>query len=203
MRKVRTAVLTGIAALAVAGVGLAAGRDMHSMKVDLPDGSVAHIEYQGDVAPRVTFVPASHLMPVDFVGPFDSSAFAAFDRIAAEMDRQTEAMIHEVSDPQPALSPGDGKLHLAALGKLPPGTVHYRFVSTSDGSGTCDRSIEVTSYGSDQKPKVISSSSGDCKAVDRALAPAGLDAPARLAVPGLTRTDATATAARPQAGTTV
>jgi hypothetical protein len=202
MRKVRTAVLTGIAALAVAGAGLAAGRDMHSMKVDLPDGSVARIEYQGDVAPRVTFAPASHVIPVAFLGPFDSAPFAAFDRIAAEMDRQTEAMIHEVSGLQPALSPGDGKLDLAALGKLPPATVHYRFVSTSDGSGTCDRSIEVTSYGSDQSPKVISSSAGDCKAVDRTLAPAWFDAPARP-VPGLTRTDAAATAARPHVGTTV
>ncbi len=38
MRKRRTAVLTGIAALAVTGVALAAVRDMHRMKVDLPDG---------------------------------------------------------------------------------------------------------------------------------------------------------------------
>ncbi len=203
MRKLRTAVLTGIAALAVAGVGLAAGRDMHMMKVNLPDGSVARIEYKDDVAPKVTFAPASRVMPVGFIDPFDSAPFAAFDRIAAEMDRQTEAMIQVVGALQAVPSPDDGKLDPAALSKFPPGTVHYRFVSTSNGSGTCDRSIEVTSYGPSQKPKVISSSSGDCTPVTRPPTPARLDPPAHPAVPGLTKIDAMATADRSHVGATV
>jgi hypothetical protein len=201
MRKLRTAVLTGIAALAVTGVGLAAGRDMHSMKVDLPGGMVARIDYRGDVAPKVTFVPTSHVMPAGVFDLFDHAPFAAFDQIAAEMDRQTDAMFHEVGA-LPAVAPlGEAKLDLTAFSKLPRGTFHYQFVSTSNGSGTCDRSIQVTSWRSDQKPKVFSSSSGDCEAVDRALTPAGLDAPGHPAVPGLRKTGTTATADRSHATT--
>src|SRR3546814_14407058 len=55
----------------------------------------------------------------------------------------------------------------AAFGTLPAGTVSYRFVSTSTGNGTCSRSIQVTSLGADQQPKVVSSSSGDCGAPSR------------------------------------
>ena len=201
MRKLRTAVLTGIAALAVTGVGLAAGRDMHMMKVNLPDGAVARIEYKGDVAPTVTYVPTSQVMPVSLFDLFDNAPFAAFDWIAAEMDRQTGAMFHEAGALSAVPPLDSGKLDLAALSKLPRGTFHYQFVSTSNGSGTCHRSIEVTSWGSDQKPKVISNSSGDCKAMDRALTPAGLDAPRHPAVLGLTKTGTTATADRSHATT--
>ena len=199
MRKLRTAVLIGIAALAVTGVGLAAGRDTHMMMVILPDGSVTQIKYKGDVAPTVTFVPTSHVTPVGLFDLSDSAPFAAFDQIAAEMDRQTGAMFREAGALSAVPPLDSGKLDLAAFSKLPRGTIHYRFVSTSNGSGTCDRSIEVTSWGPDQKPKVVSSSSGDCKAVDRALTPAGLNAPGRPTVPGLTKPDATATADRARA----
>ncbi|WP_404710407.1 hypothetical protein [Sphingomonas sp. MMS24-J13] len=171
------------------------------MKFDLPDGLVARIEYQGDVAPRVTLAPTSTVMPVGLFDLFDSAPLAAFDRIAAEMDRQTDAMLREVHMLQAAPLPGSGGLDLAALGKLPPGTVQYRFVSTSDGSGTCDRSV-VTSYGPDQRAKVVSRSSGDCQPMDRTTAPAGLDAPVHPAAPGgLTRTEAMAAADRSHATT--
>jgi len=201
MRKLRTAVLAGIAALAVASVGLAAGRDIHSMKVNLPDGSVARIDYQGDVAPKVMVVPTARFTPVGVFDLFDNAPFAAFDQIATEMDRQTEAMSHEVGAFPAVPSLDSGKLDLAALSKLPRGTIHYQFVSTGNGSGTCDRSIEVTSWGSDQKPKVVSSSSGDCKAIGPAPTPAGLDAPGRPTAHGLTKTDAMATVERSYATT--
>lgn len=203
MRKYRTAVLTGIAALAITGAGLAAGRDIHMMKVNLPDGSVARIEYKGDVAPNISIAPAFPTTPVGFVAPFDASPFGLFDRIAAMMDRQTEAMIHEVGALPAAPLSADGKLDLAALGKLPPGTVHYRFVSTSNGSGTCDRSIEVTSLGAGEAPRVVSSSSGDCKPADGTPTPARLDPPLHPVLPGLSRSKATATADHLRAGTTV
>src|ERR1700754_456774 len=147
MRKLRTAVLTGAAALAVAGAALAANRDMHVMKVGLPDGSVARIEYAGDMAPKVVVPPASDVVPVGFLGAFDTAPFAAFDRIAASMDHDMAAMIHEIGAFEPVLPSGDGEIDFAALGKLPPGTVHYEVVSTNDGGTTCSRSVEVTSYG--------------------------------------------------------
>jgi len=196
MRKLRTAVLSGVAALAVAGAALAISRNMHVMNVGLPGGAVARIEYEGDVAPKVIVAPAQEAVPVNMFETVDTAPFATFDRIAASMDRDMGAMIHEIGAFQPMLLSGDGEFDLAALGKLPPGTVRYQFVSTSDGSNTCNRSVEVTSYGTDQKPKVVSSSSGDCTPTNRVPKPTRLDGPAGPAVPELTKTGRTATAER-------
>ncbi len=161
MRKIRTSVLAGIAALAVAGTALASSHDRHVMKVDLPDGSVAHIEYAGDVAPKVTFAPAM-IDPVGWADPLPAAPFALFDRIAAEMDRQADVMMRQASALPVEHNPGNGQVDLAALGKLPPGTVSYSFTSTGTGTGTCNRSVQVTSSGPGQQPKVVSASYGDC-----------------------------------------
>ena len=203
MRKLRTAVLTGIAALAVAGAALAAGRDMHIMELGLPDGSVARIEYAGNVAPRVTVAPAPGVVPVGFLDAVDSSPFAAFDRIAASMDRDMDEMVHEIGALQPALPSADGKFNLAALSKLLPGTVSYQFVSTSNGNDISSRSVEMTSYGPDQKPKIVSRSSGDCTSANRPPTPTRLDGPAGPAVPTLTKTGVTAVTERPRATNTI
>src|SRR5271166_163388 len=54
MRKVRTALLAGTAAVAVAGLsGVALARDLHVMTVRLPGGGVAEIRYTGDAARRL------------------------------------------------------------------------------------------------------------------------------------------------------
>ena len=203
MRKYRTAVLTGIAALAVAGVSLAAVRDTHMLKVDLPDGSVARIEYSGDVAPKVTLVPVSHAIPVGFAEGFDSTPFAVLDHVAAEMDRQAAAMIHQAAQFEALPMLAQSKLESAALGKLPPGTMHYEFVSTSSGSGGCTRGVEITSYGPDRQPKIVSTSSGNCTALDSAPKPVRLDTPADPSVPALTRPRIAEGGQRTQSGTTV
>lgn len=202
MRKYRTAALSGIAALAVAGVSLAAVRDTHTIKVDLPDGSAGRIEYSGDVTPKMTFAPVSHAGPVALVDGFGSTPFAALEHVAAEMDRQAAAMIHEAAQLQamPALS--HGKLEPAALGKLPPGTMHYEFVSTVSGSGGCTRSVKMTSYGSDRKPEIVSISSGDCKALS-APRPVRLDRPADPSIPGLTNPRTAGGGRSLESGTTV
>jgi len=161
MRKLRTAFLTGATALAVAGAALAASRDMHVMNVGLPDGSVARIEYAGDSAPKVVVAPTPAIAPVGSLGAFDMTPFAAFDRIVASMNRDMDTMIHEISA-GPVPPSRDGMIDFAALSKMSPGTVHYQFVSSSDGSTTCSRSVEVTYLGSDQKTRVVSNSSGDC-----------------------------------------
>ncbi|NIJ35277.1 hypothetical protein [Sphingomonas oligoaromativorans] len=194
MRKVRTVVLSGVAALAVAGAALAATRDMHVMKVGLPDGSVARIEYAGDVAPKVIVAPIEKAVRVNFFDAVDAAPFTAFDQIVASMDRNMDAMVHEIGALQPMLPSANGKIDLAALGKLPPGTVHYQFVSTSDGSGTCSLSVEATSYGPEQKPKIVSNSVGDCASTNRRPVPTRLDDPAGPAVPVVTKTGMTATA---------
>lgn len=64
MRKIRTAVLAGVAAVAAIGTALAASHGSHVMKVGLPDGTVACIEYEVDVAPKVTVAPVSSVAPI-------------------------------------------------------------------------------------------------------------------------------------------
>lgn len=163
MRNIRTAVLAGVAAVAAIGSAVAASHDSHVMKVGLPDGTVARIEYEGDVAPKVTVAPASSVAPIAWLDPFEPAPFALFDRIAADMDRQSDLMMRQVRAlPLPAMADG-GKIDLAALRSLSPGTVSYSFVSTANGGSTCSRSVQVTSLGSGQQPKVVSNSSGDCR----------------------------------------
>jgi hypothetical protein len=163
MRKLRTAVLAGIATLGVAGTAMAASNNTHVMAVGLPDGSVAQIEYQGAVAPKVRIDPSAPTMsivPVRLADPFDAASFAMIDRILADMDRQAAAMTAAALQPVP--TDKAGRPDLAAFGNLPAGTVSYRFVSTNDGNRVCSRSWQVTSQGPQQPPKLISASSGDC-----------------------------------------
>lgn len=170
MRKIRTAVLSGVAAIAAIGTALAASHGSHVMKVGLPDDTVARIEYEGEVEPKVTIAPASKVAPITWLDPFEPAAFAPFDRIAADMDRQSDLMMRQVRAlPLPAMADG-GKIDLTALRSLPPGTVSYSFVSTTNGGSTCSRSVQVTSLGSGQPPKVVSNSSGDCHAARPAAA---------------------------------
>jgi len=75
MRKNRTAVLAGVAALIAVGTAVAATHNSHVMKVAMPDGSIAKIEYQGDVAPKVAVAPqpfgvTEMSLPVTVFDPF-------------------------------------------------------------------------------------------------------------------------------------
>jgi hypothetical protein len=194
MQKLRPAILGGIATLAVAGAALATHQDMHVMNVGLPGGMAARIEYEGDVAPKVIVAPAPDFAPVNVLGAVNTAPFVTLDRIAAWVDRDMDAMIDEIGAFQPTLPSSDGKIDLAALGKLAPCSVQYQFASTSNGSSTCRRSVEVTSHGPDEKPQVVSNSSGDCASAKGARAPTRLDDPIERAVPGLTKTGTTAAA---------
>ncbi|HWT42908.1 MAG TPA: hypothetical protein VN152_09690 [Sphingopyxis sp.] len=165
MRKIRTAVFAGIAALTAAGSAVAATTDTRMMEVGLPDGSIAQIEYRGEFAPKVIVTPAARFVPVQWIAPFEAAQFVRFDRIATEMRRQTEMMMQQVRALQPEPN-ALGKISLADFGPLPAGTVRYSFSSTSTGNGTCTRSVQVTSLGSGQQPKVVSKSAGDCDGAD-------------------------------------
>ena len=165
MRKLTKLLVASAGAVALAGVAVAAADQNHVMNVVLPDGSVARIHYVGKVAPKVVVAPNELAMPVAFVPAADP--FAMFDRISYEMDRQMDAMLQQASAMQ-AIAPGpDGKLSEAALKSLPPGTVSYSFTSFSSGNGaSCSQSVQVTSLGTNQAPKVERQSSGDCSAVN-------------------------------------
>jgi hypothetical protein len=162
MRKVTKLLLAGAGAMTLAGVAVAAADNHHIMNVVLPDGSIAHIQYVGNVAPRVVVAPTAQAVPVAFVA---ADPFAMMDRISYEMDRQMEAMLQQASALRQA-APG-GQLSEAALQSLPPGTVSYSFTSYSSGNGaTCSQSVQVTALGKNQPPKVERQSQGDCSAVN-------------------------------------
>ena len=125
MPNVRTVVLAGAAAIAVAGLsGVAAARDLtpHVMTVQLPGGGVAEIRYTGDFPPQVVFSPAptafGALPPLGaFFGP--ASPFATLDWISAGMDREAGSLMRqaEMLARAPALTPNQPIE--AALGNLP------------------------------------------------------------------------------------
>ncbi len=190
MRKIRTIVIAGIAALAAVGTAVAASHDSHVMKLDLPDGSIARIEYKGDVAPKVTVAPTLDFVPVHWFDPFGAASLTLFDRIAADMDRQTDMMMQQVRAFQLEPNARGGKVDLAAFDVLPAGTVSYSFVSTGTGTGTCSRSVQVTSFGPGQQPKVVSNSSGDCRDAPAASTTAGSSGKDRGVTPAVGRTAA-------------
>ena len=179
MRKMlRSAVLAG-AALAAAGTAVAGTQASRVMTVGLPDGSVARIEYQGEVAPRVTVTPVLRFVPVRQAEAELVSPFALFDRIAADMDRQMAVMMRQARMMEAAAAQGTGPDRVQLVG-MPAGAVSYYFISTNSGGGTCSRGIQMTSLGPDQQPRVVSSSSGDCGPAARQPVPAA-GTPARRA----------------------
>ena len=64
MRKIRTAVFAGIAALTAAGTAVAATADTRVVNVGLPDGSVAP-ESLSEILETVPVTPTTELAPLD------------------------------------------------------------------------------------------------------------------------------------------
>ena len=156
MRKALGLVLAGLGAVTLTGAAVAASRDTHTMNVPLPDGSVAHVEYVGNVAPKVTISPA----PLS--GPF--AQFGMFDRSAFDIQRQIDAMMRQIDSVARTPVAGTPGLNVAAYGNAPAGTQSVTVVSTSNGAATCTRTTEVTSQGTGKPPKVVTSVSGNCGA---------------------------------------
>jgi len=183
MRTATKLLLAGAGIVAAAGAAVAASDRGHVLNVALPDGSIARIHYVGDVAPQVVMAPSADPMPVAFVA---ADPFAMFDQISYAMDRQMDAMLRQASALS-AIAPGpDGKLSQAALQSLPAGTVSYSYTSFSSGNGgSCSQSVQVTSLGTNQAPKVVKQSSGDCSAMNTRQATPAVQQ-AKPAAPALT-----------------
>jgi hypothetical protein len=163
MHKARAIILTGLGAATLTGVAVAASKSAtHHMSVPLPDGSVANIEYVGEVAPKVTVAPA----PRSTAFP----SFGVFDRSMADMHRQIDAMIRQMRQMQTRPVSGVPGMNIASYGNMPAGSSSVTVVSTSNGGTTCTRRTEVTSQGAGKPPKVVSNVSGDC--AEGATAPA-------------------------------
>ncbi len=184
MRFTRTAILAGGAALLVAGTAAFAADKLHTMNVNLPDGSVAHIEYVGKVAPKVMVQPADPV-PVAFIDPF-----AQFDRIAAEMQAQQQALIRQANALEQAAAHAGagapGAPGVTLVGDLPAGT-HFTYVSSTTDANGCTRTVEYSSDGKSQQPKVTKTSAGSCDAAEPEAAPvtASAAAPAQPQAPGV------------------
>lgn len=162
------AIAIGVAAAALAGTAVAASPRTHNMDVPLPDGSVAHISYVGNVAPKVSIDPRPLADgPGDWGMMFPS--FAGFDRMIQEMNRRSEQMIRQAQ--QMTAHPGVAAPYIASYSNLPAGQTSTTVVSVSNGGATCTRSTEVVSQGPGKPPKVTSSVSGQC-------GPAGAPQPA-------------------------
>lgn len=98
MRMIAKSLVAGAALLACAGAAVAAETQTRVMNVALPDGSVARITYQGEVAPRVVVLPGRFAFaPVAFHRDI-RAPFAMMDHIAAEMDRRMEAMMRRAAE---------------------------------------------------------------------------------------------------------
>ncbi|HVZ08286.1 hypothetical protein [Rhodopila sp.] len=161
------ALMTGVAALTPA---FAQDSQSHVMDVPLPDGSVARIQYSGNVPPRVAVEPGS----MAFVAPspvFDQS-FAALEQVSAMMQRQAAVMMHQIAEMQAAMA--------APMATMPAGARIYAMSSTLGGNGACMRSVQVT-YDSSGKPNVISRVSGDCNPSHGSAVPMEMRAPAPAA----------------------
>ena len=150
-----------IAGLAILAPAVAREWNSHKMTVSVPGGGVATIEYSGDVAPKVSFLPVAgpHLAdPFAWLTAFDMPSFAALDRMAADMDRQLNVMLHRAE----ILSrmPQDDGLRSAVMQGLPPGTTSFSMIETSTGHGVCTQVTRITQGAQDAKPQVVSQTSG-------------------------------------------
>jgi hypothetical protein len=143
-------VVIGATALFATGIAVAATR--HVMHVPLSDGAVATIEYEGEVAPRVTVIPIARqaAQPVAAADPFSE-----MDAMFAAMEQRQQAMMREIAG--------------------------YSFVSTTTtSSGGCGHSVEVIQRPG-AAPQRVERSFGDCSGAHAAPAPHAQAAPAPAA----------------------
>ena len=163
MRKVRTAMIAAVGTLALAGAALAASDKPRMMLVALPDGSVQHIQYQGDEAPQIVLLrdPTPGIIPTAFSA---DSPFADIERISAAMEANAEAMMRQAATMQaqmPTIADGKGIVMTNAAGQ-PVGVMHYSYVSSTTTADGCTQTVQYSSDGSSSQPKLIRTSAGSC-----------------------------------------
>lgn len=162
--------LLSAAALAVlsAGAAHAATDKLHTMKVNAPDGTVIHVQYSGDVAPEVRFVPADEIRQVRM--PLMADPFARMERISAIMEARMHAMMQRMAALQQAAlmqkntiasgaaMPAPG---LTLVGNLPEGA-HVTYYSSTTSADGCTRTVSYSSNGGGTAPKIMQAASDAC-----------------------------------------
>jgi hypothetical protein len=156
--------IAGAAVLALAGAAIAAKPLTHAMDVPLADGSVVHVEYVGDVAPKVTLANSRAAGFGDVFAMPALPSFAGFDQMIAQMNRQTEALMRQAQQMARQPVAGAATPYVAAFGNAPAGVTSTTVVSVNNGSGTCTRTTETVSQGPGKPPKVTTNVSGNCGA---------------------------------------
>ncbi|MBW8755417.1 MAG: hypothetical protein JF595_14985 [Sphingomonadales bacterium] len=160
MPKLRNAAIAGAATLLFAGAAVAATARFHTMAINLPDGSVAHITYAGDVAPKVS-VDAADTLDAAYADPV-MAMDRDLARVSAMMEAQRQQMMREVAAMQQQAVAGQTG-QLVVTGNLPAGSsYHYTMVSTSSGKSSCTQTVEWRSDGPGKQPQVTKASAGDC-----------------------------------------
>lgn len=164
MKHMKTTILAGIAALALAGTAYAGSRGpvVHTMRVKTPNGTVATIEYTGNVAPTVRFgtVP----MRAAFFGT--ASPFAAFDRISLAMNREMNVLLRQANMLTVPFAMPNALYDATLNGRAPMGHVHSMMARFS-GSGVCMRAMQITRT-DNGRPHVVTQTSGDCNTAGHA-----------------------------------
>jgi hypothetical protein len=119
------------------------------MEVALPDGGTVHVEYAGDVAPKVTIDETRPQARIAY------DPFAELDRIAYEMRARQQAMMQQFAALQQAAAEGATAVPGAVtlVGSLPAGAHVSYFSSTPDARG-CTQTVQYSSDGSGAQPKV-------------------------------------------------
>jgi hypothetical protein len=162
MRRLMKLALAGVAAAAMAGSAMAASADKHVMNVALPSGGTAHIEYYGDVAPKVT-IAAGALAPFTAGwAPIAIPGFGNLDQAIARMNAAQASMMKQVQEMTRGVGAAVAPVSVASYGNMPAGANSISVVSVSNGGATCSRTTQVTSEGVGKAPKVVSTVSGDC-----------------------------------------
>ena len=159
MRKLPAFAFAGVAAALAAGTAFAAAPKTHVINVPLGDGSSVRVEYVGDVAPKVTVAPGPMSnAAAPWAMPFP--AFGGFDRIMADMQRQSQEMMLRAR--QMARQPAGAAPYIAGYSNLPAGGTSETIISVSNNGSTCTRTTQVVSQGPGKPPKVTSTANGQC-----------------------------------------
>jgi hypothetical protein len=164
MKLSNTSILAGIAVLAVTACALPAIAMVlarHELSAPLADDGAATARYVGDAAPHVWITPPA--LQAAWTQPRDDGAFAsfaAFNQMAADMDRQMAAMMRQAN--MTMAMPDAPDLTDATLQGMLAGS-QSTVISTSFGGGNaCTRIVQVSMSANGAKPRVVSRSSGNC-----------------------------------------
>ena len=151
--------------------GIAVAATHHVMRVPLSGGEVGTIEYEGNVAPRVTIIPIARMTAAQAAA---ADPFAQMDAMFAAMAQRQQAMMRQLAALQAqaeAQAEVGGPAQQAAIDEGTPAGGSYSFVSTTTtSSGGCGHSVEIVQRAG-AAPQRTERSFGDCGQARAAPAP--------------------------------